>query len=109
MCFYVNISVEMIIFIIIVIVRLVIMVMFVIRKSMNVFFLFMLWIILNDVYLNVVIIIMNIMLIRVVRGIILISGVVNRIKFNNIIVVVILDKWLWLLELILIIFWLIMV
>lgn len=109
MCFYVNISVEMIIFIIIVIVRLVIMVMLVIRKSMNVFFLFMLWIILNDVYLNVVIIIMNIMLIRVVRGIILISGVVNRIKFNNIIVVVILDKWLWLLELMLIIFCLIIV
>lgn len=104
-----NISVDMMIFIIIVIVRLVIMVIVVIRNNIKVFFLFILWIMWNEVYLKVLIIMMNIMFISVVSGIILISGVVNKIKLSNMIVVVIFDRCLWLLELMLIIFWLIMV
>lgn len=97
------------IFMIIVMVRLVIIVMLVIKNRMKVFFLLIFWIMWNEVYLKVVIIIINIIFIKVVKGIILISGVVNNINLSKINVVVILESWLWLFELILIMFCLIMV
>lgn len=64
---------------------------------------------LKVVYLKVLIIIINMMLINVVSGIILIKEVVNRIKYSSNMVVIIFDRWLCLLELMLIIDCLIMV
>lgn len=59
--------------------------------------------------MNVLIMIMNIMLMSVVIGICLISGEVIMMKNSRNSVVVMLEIWVWVLDFMLIIDWLIMV